>query len=383
MSLLSLFVSWRRDAWCLSWLVWVGIGCLVPALASPAWAQKVAFINPGKSDEAFWVSATRSMEAAARDLGVALEVRYAERQFPVALELAKEIANRPEAQRPQYVIVVNEGAAGPELLRILADKTRVLMAYSGITQPVDVEAAGPPRQKFPQWIGSLEPKASEAGYLTAKALISQARAQGLRAADGKIHLLAIAGDRSTPTSIQRTQGMRQAVEEARDVVIDQEVTAQFNRQKAQEMAEQLFQRFPEARVVWSGSDQMAFGAMQALQARGGSPGKDVLFAGINTSREALEAVKSGRLSALAGGHFVLGAFALVMVHDHHKGIDFAKDEGVALESSMFVLFSPKEADLFLARYGQDRFDAIDFRRFSKAHTPRLKRYDFSFRQLLR
>lgn len=376
MSFLLSLAPWRRVAWRLC----VGLGCLVPALVA---AQKVAFINPGKSDEAFWVSATRSMEAAARDLGVALEVRYAERQFPRALELAREIAGRPEAQRPQYVVVVNEGAAGPELLRILADKTRVFMAYSGITQPADVAAAGMPREKFPQWIGSLEPKASEAGYLTAKALISQARAQGLKAADGKIHLLAIAGDRSTTTSVQRNLGMRQAVAEAPDVVLDQEVTAQFSRPKAQEMAEQLFLRFPEARAVWAGSDQMAFGAMQALQARGTTPGKDVLFAGINTSREALDAVKSGRLSALAGGHFVLGAFALAMIHDHHKGIDFAKDEGVALEASMFVLFSPKEVDVFLTRYGEDRFDGIDFRRFSKAHTPRLKRYDFSFRQLLR
>ncbi|MFM8769829.1 MAG: sugar ABC transporter substrate-binding protein, partial [Rubrivivax sp.] len=56
---------------------------LVLSCAS-AWAQRVAFINPGKSDEAFWVSATRAMQAAARDLGVQLEVRYAERQFPLA-----------------------------------------------------------------------------------------------------------------------------------------------------------------------------------------------------------------------------------------------------------------------------------------------------------
>ncbi|MFM8768761.1 MAG: sugar ABC transporter substrate-binding protein, partial [Rubrivivax sp.] len=100
-------------------------------------------------------------------------------------------------------------------------------------------------------------------------------------------------------------------------------------------------------------------------------------------REALESVKSGRLAALAGGHFVLGAFALAMIHDHHKGIDFAKSEGVAFEASMFVLFSPKDADLFMASYGLDRFDAIDFRRFSKAHNRQLKRYDFNFRQLLR
>jgi ABC-type sugar transport system substrate-binding protein len=196
-------------------------------------------------------------------------------------------------------------------------------------------------------------------------------------------MLALTGDRATTTSIQRNLGMRRAVEEAQDVVVDQEVNAQFNRQKAQEAAAQLFVRFPQARLVWAGSDQMAFGAMQALQAMGGVPGKDKLFAGINTSREALEAIKSGRLTSLAGGHFILGAFALVMIHDHFKGIDFAKDEGLAVNASMFVSFSPKDADLFLARYGEDRFDTIDFRRFSKAYNPKLKRYDFSFRQFLR
>lgn len=352
-------------------------------LTSSCWAQKVAFINPGKPDEAYWVSASKSMEAAARSLGMELEVRYAQRQFPLALEIAREIAARPTSQRPQYVVVANEGAAAPELIRILSDKTKVFTAFSGVTLPADVAAAGAPREKFAGWIGSLEPMADEAGYLIAKELISKARSQGLRAADGKIHLLAITGDRSTTTSVQRTQGMRRAVEESGDVVLQQEVNAQFNRQKAQEAAEQLFVRFPQARAVWAGSDQMAFGAMQALEARAGVPGKDVLFAGINTSREALDAVKSGRLAALAGGHFILGAFAMVMIHDHHKGVDFAKAEGLALNSSMFVLFGPKEVDTFLARYGEDRFDAIDFRRFSKVHNPKLKRYDFSFRQLLR
>lgn len=361
--------------------VWVALFCGLMTVS--AWAQKVTFINPGNADEAYWLSASRSMEAAARSLGLELEVKYAQRQFPLALEIAREIAARPDDQRPKYVIVANEGAAAPELLRILADKTLVFVAFSGISQPADVAAAGTPRQKYPKWIGSLEPRADEAGYLIAKDLIETARAQGLRAADGKIHMLALTGDRATTTSIQRNLGMRRAVDEARDVVVDQEVNAQFNRQKAQEAAAQLFVRFPQARVVWAGSDQMAFGAMQALQAVGGVPGKDKLFAGINTSREALEAIKSGRLTALAGGHFILGAFALVMIHDHSKGLDFVKDEGLALSASMFVSFSPRDADLFLARYGEDRFDAIDFRRFSKIHNPKLKRYDFSFRQFLR
>lgn len=372
-------IGWhRRAAW------WLGMAGVLLLLAMPAArAQTVAFINPGKSDEAYWVSAARSMEAAARSLGMTLEVRFAQRQFPLALEIARDIAARPASQRPEYVIVVNEGAAGPELLRILGDKTKVFFAFSGIQLPADVAAVGAPRERFAQWIGSLEPKAAEAGYLTARELIERARAQGLRAPDGKVHLLALLGDRTTPTSQQRNLGLQRAVAEAGDVVVDQEVQALFNRQRAQEMAEQLYIRYPDARAVWAGSDQMAFGAMQALQARGGVPGRDVLFSGINTSREAMEAVKSGRLTALAGGHFMLGAFALVMIHDHHRGVDFARDEGLAVETSMFMLFGPRDVDVFLARYGDDRYDSIDFKRFSKWHNPRLKRYDFNVRQLLR
>src|SRR4051812_12152150 len=51
--------------------------CLLVMLASvsAARAQSVAFINPGKSDETYWVTATQGMQAAARSLGIAFEVQ--------------------------------------------------------------------------------------------------------------------------------------------------------------------------------------------------------------------------------------------------------------------------------------------------------------------
>jgi len=117
--------------------------------------------------------------------------------------------------------------------------------------------------------------------------------------------------------------------------------------------------------------------------RGGQPGKDAWFSGVNTSREAMEAIKSGRLTALAGGHFIVGAWAIVMLYDYHRGRDFAREEGLELDQSMFTLFSPADADRFLKRYGDLNFDQVDFRHFSKVLNPSLKRYDFNFLQLLR
>jgi hypothetical protein len=96
--------------------------------------------------------------------------------------------------------------------------------------------------------------------------------------------------------------------------------------------------------------------------------------------EALEAVKSGRLTALAGGHFITGAWALVMIYDYHHGRDFAQ-EGLELERPMFAELTPQLADRYIERFSGG-FGAIDFLRYSKARNPKLKSYDFGFAQLL-
>lgn len=348
------------------------------------WAMSVVFINPGKSDEVYWLTAARAMEAAARSLDVRLEVIFLEREHHRAEGVARELVARAAGQRPDYVIFSNDYATGPQLLNIFdAAGIRCFMAYSGISGSLDRQGTGRPRQKYPGWLGSLEPHAEEAGYQTALQLIRTGRQVKAQGSDGRLHLLAISGDRSTPTSLRRGAGMRRAVAESDDVVVDQEVFGAWSREKAAEQSEWLYRRHPEARLVWAGNDLMAFGAIDAWEKRGGKAGQDAWFSGVNTSREALEAVKGGRLAALSGGHFMAGAWALVMLYDYHHGRDFARDEGLELDQSMFVLFSPQLADRFLERYGQLNFDRIDFRRFSKALNPKLKRYDFNFGQLLR
>jgi ABC-type sugar transport system substrate-binding protein len=70
--------------------------------ASGAAAQSVAFINPGKSEEVYWVTATQSMQAAAKSLGMAFEVQYAQREPLKTLEIARELVARPAGKRPEY-----------------------------------------------------------------------------------------------------------------------------------------------------------------------------------------------------------------------------------------------------------------------------------------
>jgi ABC-type sugar transport system substrate-binding protein len=343
-------------------------------------AQSVAFINPGKSDEVYWVTATQGMQAAAASLGMTFEVQYAQREPLKTFAIARELVARPADRRPQYVVITDDAAVADQLLQIIEPAgVKSFLAYSTI--PLEQRGGiGAPRGRFKGWLGSLEPQAEDAGTLTARALIARGKAEKAFAPDGRLQLLAIAGDGSTASSIKRNQGMRRAVAEDRTVVLAQEVYAAWARENAAGQADSLYRLHPHARLVWAGNDLMAFGAMAAWERRGGKPGVDAWFSGINTSTEALEAIKSGRLTALAGGHFITGAWALVMIHDYHHGRDFA-DEGLELQRSMFAEFTPRLADRYLARFGGG-FDGVDFRRYSKVKNPQLKRYDFGFAQLL-
>jgi ABC-type sugar transport system substrate-binding protein len=352
-------------------------------ITAPASAQSVVFIDPGKSDEVYWVTAARAMEAAARSLGMQLEVRYAERDHPRSMDIAREIAALPASNRPDFAIVTNDYATGPELLRILDGAgIKTLFAYSRIIAVPELVDAGQPRERFKGWLGSLEPRADDAGYLTANALLKRARAARAFGPDGKLHMLAIGGDRSSTTSMLRDQGMRRAVSDSEDVVLEQETFAEWRRDKAAEQSESLYARYPSVRMVWAGNDQMAFGAMDSWEKRGGIAGKGAFFSAINTSRAAMEDLRSGRLTALAGGHFMCGAWALVLLYDYSHGHDFA-DEGLELERPMFMLFSAANADRYMSRFGDMDFSRIDFRRFSKVLNPKLRRYDFNFGQLMK
>jgi len=343
-------------------------------------AQSIVFINPGRSNETYWVTAARAMEAAAANLGVKLETKYAERDHLRTIEFARQLAALPAASRPDFAIITNDNGTGPEMLKLLDGAgIKTFLAFSSIPL-ADRAGVGGPRERYKGWLGSLEPHAEDAGYLTAKALIAQARKSNAKGPDGKLHMVALAGDRTTPSSIRRNEGMQKAVAEAGDVALDQMVYAAWSREKAAEQAQWLSQRFPAARLVWAGNDAMAFGAMQALEKEGRRPGKDAWFSGVNTSKEAMEAVLSGRLAALAGGHYITGAWAVVMLHDYAKGRDFA-DEGLELDRPMFALFDAALAERYLA-FGED-FSKLDFRRHSKVLNPSLKRYNFEFGQLLR
>jgi len=341
--------------------------CLAVPLAASA-QPSVVFLNPGLSNETFWTSYASFMQAAADELGMTLRIEYSERRADLALTQARAILQGP--QRPDYLVLVNEQYVAPEIIRLSRGSgVKLFLVNNGLTssQARSIEAQP---GKYAELLGSLTANDEQAGFQ-----MLQQMARQLPRDSGPVDLVAFAGVKTTPASQLREEGMRRALADFPQVRLRQVVYGGWSRRRAYEQAQQLLERYPATRLVWSANDEMAFGAMQAFEEAGRKPGGDVLFSAVNSSPEALRARLDGRLSALMGGHFTLGGWAMVMLHDDALGLAVNRDGLREHRVPVLQAIDPAKARRWLkllerADYG------VDFQHYSAEGRPASYRYPF-------
>jgi ABC-type sugar transport system substrate-binding protein len=227
-------------------------------------------------------------------------------------------------------------------------------------------------------LGSLVPNDEEGGYLMLKELIRQ---HGPVDPGQTIELLAFSGLKITPSAQYREKGMRRALAEHPEVHLRQLVYGGWTRQRAYEQARLLFKRYPQTSLVWAANDEMVFGVMQAYVEAGGVPGQGVLFGAINNSPAALQALLDRRLSVLLGGHFSLGGWALVQLHDYDEGVDISQYGGRDRQIPLLQLIDRTQAKRLLAMGAAQDF-GVDFHKLSAKGRPASWRYPFTLQTLM-
>jgi len=146
--------------------------------------------------------------------------------------------------------------------------------------------------------------------------------EGARAAEwlvnamgGAATIIELEGTTGSSPAIQRQQGFRDYIagtyvsEENLgtpaaspaggypDMQIIASQTGDFARDKGRQVFETLYQANPTANAVYAHNDEMALGAIAALEAAGKVPGEDVIIVSIDGSRDALQAIIDGKLGA--------------------------------------------------------------------------------------
>ena len=285
------------------------------------------------------------------------------------------------SDRPDYLVVVNEKQVAAEIVRMCAGTGIKVFLLLNDLSPEQKNALHTEGGLAPV-IGSLVPDNEEAGYLMATSLIAEGQRKGL-VGEGGSSLIALGGDRATAAATLREAGLRRALAEHPEVRLAQLVYGEWSQDRARQQTAILLARYPEARLVWAANDQMAFGAMEAAEADGLAPGRSVLFTGLNNSVEAMRARASGRLSVLVAGHFSAGGWALVMLHDHYRGVDLDQVGGRDRREKLFSLLDERQSRRFLEVFGESQIPPLDFRRFSLAENSAAGSYAFSILPFLK
>jgi len=115
--------------------------------------------------------------------------------------------------------------------------------------------------------------------------------------DGKGKVAILAGPTGSYHSEQRLKGFRSVVENYPDIQIVALQSANFQRDLAVTVTENILQANPQLDLIWGLNDNMALGALTAVQAAGRED--EVKVIGYNGDKEALEYIKNGTLLATA------------------------------------------------------------------------------------
>ena len=359
-----------------SWLRGLLAAAALAGTTPGAWSGdiRVGFINPTGPPE-FWRLVSATMRAAAAELRIDVDERHTERSFDKAIALARDFLS--ERPRLDYLIATNDVGAGGEIIK-LADAASVpLILLNNDLDEKQWAEYGEPRTKYRHWLGSIVPDHEGGGYGIAEAILTEAaRIKKNR----PLRLLAVAGELDTPASNGRVRGMKRAVAVMGKLLGPDSVELvdighlDWSESTARTWVRELARKGPRIDMLWAANDPMAIGATEALREVGYKPGVDVIVGGLNWSQAAVERVLKGEMVLTHGGHFLLGAWAMVVLRDHHDGRDFA-EEDVRLQFPMGAF------DLPVARrfpdIGKVDWRRVDFTRFSKTRNPAVTRYNFT------
>jgi ribose transport system substrate-binding protein len=114
---------------------------------------------------------------------------------------------------------------------------------------------------------------------------------------GKGNVVEIKGDPAVAPAIERHDGFAKAIQGS-GIKVVAETHADWDQEKALKFMEDTLQRFPAGQIqaVYAHNDNMAFGALRAIQAAGRDK-EGILIVGIDGENKAIRAVDKGDLAA--------------------------------------------------------------------------------------
>lgn len=242
-------------------------------LLTSAMAQNIG-VSLAYSDDLFLTTLRQAMEQRAKELGVKIQFDHAQGDIGKQLNQIQNFA----AQKMD-AIVVNpvDTMATPKMTKLVTD-VGIPLIY------VNLKPAEETLPKGVAYVGSDE---NISGKLQGEEIA--------RLLNNKGNVVILVGELATQAAVLRTEGVEKVVAKHPEMRIVGKQTANWKRNEAIDLMNNLLVAGTNIDAVVANNDEMAIGAILALQQAGKDP-KNLVIGGIDATQDALREMERGNLA---------------------------------------------------------------------------------------
>ncbi|MEO7123775.1 MAG: ABC transporter substrate-binding protein [Lacisediminihabitans sp.] len=122
-----------------------------------------------------------------------------------------------------------------------------------------------------------------------------------------VNVIQLEGTTGSAPAIDRTKGFADVVGKDAKFKIVASQSGDFTRSGGKQVMEALLKAHPEVNLVWAQNDDMGLGAIEAIEAAGKVPGKDIKIITADATHDGLQAAADGKINFVVECSPLLGA----------------------------------------------------------------------------
>ena len=124
--------------------------------------------------------------------------------------------------------------------------------------------------------------------------------------DGDIDVVELQGTTGAAPAIDRKEGFESVISENPDISITASQTGDFTRDGGKQVMEAFLQSEDGIDVVFAHNDDMGLGAIEAIEAAGLTPGKDIKIITVDAVKDGMTALAEGKINFIVECNPLLG-----------------------------------------------------------------------------
>ena len=295
----------------------IAAGLIAGAVAMPisASALTLGFAQVGAESE--WRTAnTQSIKDAAKAAGITLKFSDAQQKQENQIKAIRSFI----AQKVDVIAFAPVVTTGWDTVLMEAKKAKIPVVLTDRS----IETKDP--SLYVTMIGS---DFTEEGRKAAKWLLENYKGQG------DVNIVELQGTVGSAPAIERKKGFEEVIKSEPRFKITRSQTGDFTRAKGKEVMEAFLKTDKNIQVLFAHNDDMAIGAIQAIEAAGIKPGKDNIIVSIEAVKGAIEAMMAGKLNVSVECNPLLGPQLMNIVKDVKAGKQLPKR--INTEESIFPM----------------------------------------------